>query len=138
MTPTKPPTIAPPIANGIQLPEGPPNATNSSTTATITTTPKTPYASSGSHARGRWLPSLPMLLNASRLHSGSGSLGRLDRVGEHLPPAQPLGHWKAHQLARLGHRRRATADVLGHLPRLGDQVAVGARHLAVRQVEVVL
>src|ERR1700710_1408494 len=42
------------------------------------------------------------------------------------------------QLASLGHAGRAAADVLGHLPRLGDQVPVGAAHLAVRQVEVVL
>src|SRR5207244_3499690 len=34
--------------------------------------------------------------------------------------------------------RRATPDVLGHLPCLRDQLAVRARHVAVRQVEVVL
>src|SRR5215203_6777138 len=42
------------------------------------------------------------------------------------------------QLARFGDARRAAADVFGHLPRLGDQLAVGLAHLAVRQVEVVL
>src|SRR4249919_930088 len=42
------------------------------------------------------------------------------------------------QLARLGDAGDFAADVFGHLARLADQVAVGARHLAVRQVEVVL
>src|SRR5680860_1269338 len=42
------------------------------------------------------------------------------------------------QLASLGDRGGAAADVLGHLARLGDQLAVGLRHLAARQVEVVL
>src|SRR6476620_1290343 len=42
------------------------------------------------------------------------------------------------QLTSLGYGGRAATDVLGHLPRLGDQVAVGAAHLAVRQIDVVL
>src|SRR4249920_618904 len=42
------------------------------------------------------------------------------------------------QLASLGHGGSAPTDVLGHLARLGDQLAVGLAHLAVRQVEVVL
>src|SRR3954453_17097652 len=42
------------------------------------------------------------------------------------------------QLARLGDAGRTAADVFGHLPRLGDQLAVGLAHLAVREVEVVL
>src|SRR6476469_951065 len=42
------------------------------------------------------------------------------------------------QSARLGDGGGAAADVFGHLPGLADQVAVGAAHLAVRQVEVVL
>src|SRR5882724_148836 len=42
------------------------------------------------------------------------------------------------QLAGLGDRGDLAADVFGHLPRLADQIAVGAAHLAVGQVEVVL
>src|ERR1043166_869095 len=42
------------------------------------------------------------------------------------------------QVAGLGDAGGAAADVFGHLPRLGDQLTVGLRHLAVRQVEVVL
>src|SRR4051794_23968303 len=42
------------------------------------------------------------------------------------------------QLASLGDAGHPAPDVLGHLARLGDQVAVGTGHLAVRQVEVVL
>src|SRR4051794_16540903 len=42
------------------------------------------------------------------------------------------------QLTRLGDAGGTAADVFGHLPRLGDQLAVGLAHLAVRQVEVVL
>src|SRR5690242_2286555 len=42
------------------------------------------------------------------------------------------------QLPRLLDAGGAAADVFGHLPRLRDQVAVRPRHLAVRQVEVVL
>src|SRR4051795_8043922 len=42
------------------------------------------------------------------------------------------------QLPGLGDAGGPAADVLGHLARLGDQVAVGACHLAARQVEVVL
>src|SRR6478609_8701112 len=42
------------------------------------------------------------------------------------------------QLASLCDGGGATADVLGHLARLGDRLAIGLRHLAVRQVEVVL
>src|SRR6185503_6842853 len=42
------------------------------------------------------------------------------------------------QLAGFGDRGHLATDVLGHLPRLGDQVAVGAAHLAVWQIEVVL
>src|SRR3954463_584768 len=42
------------------------------------------------------------------------------------------------QLAGFVDRRRATAGVLAHLPGLRDQVAIRARHLAVRQIEVVL
>src|SRR5215468_2383244 len=49
-----------------------------------------------------------------------------------------LARRHAQQLARLGDGGGAAADVLGHLASLGDQVAVGAAHLAVRQVEVVL
>src|SRR6188474_378745 len=50
--------------------------------------------------------------------------------------ALTLRHSK--QLARLADAGNLAADVFGHLPRLGDQVAVGAAHLAVWQVEVVL
>src|SRR5437899_6106186 len=42
------------------------------------------------------------------------------------------------EAARLVHGGRTTAGVLRHLSRLRDQVAVRARHLAVRQIEVVL
>src|SRR6476659_3452143 len=42
------------------------------------------------------------------------------------------------QLASLGDAGGTAADVLGHLARLGDQLAVRLRHLAARQVEVVL
>src|SRR4051794_28978203 len=42
------------------------------------------------------------------------------------------------QLARLGDASRTAADVFGHLPRLGNQLAVGLAHVAVWQVEVVL
>src|SRR6185503_1502000 len=42
------------------------------------------------------------------------------------------------QLAGFGDAGDLAADVFGHLPRLADQVAVGAAHLAVGQVEVVL
>src|SRR3954452_9004692 len=42
------------------------------------------------------------------------------------------------QLPRLGDAGGAAAAVFGHLPRLGDQLAIGLAHLAVRQVEVVL
>src|SRR3954451_18366941 len=46
--------------------------------------------------------------------------------------------WNPQQLARLGDAGGATANVFSHLPRLGDQLAVGLAHLAVGQVEVVL
>src|SRR3982750_2922657 len=49
-----------------------------------------------------------------------------------------LMFWHSQQLARLGDAGDTAAYVLGHLPRLGDQVTVGAAHLAVGQVEVVL
>src|SRR4051794_14246937 len=42
------------------------------------------------------------------------------------------------QLPRFGDAGQAAAHVLGHLPRLGDQVSVGAAHLTVRQIEIVL
>src|SRR6202042_1834209 len=42
------------------------------------------------------------------------------------------------QPARLGDRGGAPAHVFGHLACLGDQVAVGAGHLAAWQVQVVL
>jgi hypothetical protein len=45
---------------------------------------------------------------------------------------------KPKHLARLLHRRGPPAHILGHLPRLRDQLAVRSRHLTVRQVEVVL
>src|SRR3954451_12105141 len=67
------------------------------------------------------------------------------RVTLATPPApsarrRSRGHLglEPEHLARLGHGGGATADVLGHLARLGDQVAVGAGHLAVGQIEVVL
>src|SRR5437763_11088730 len=44
----------------------------------------------------------------------------------------------AQQPACLVDRRRPPPRVLGHLARLRDQLAVRARHLAVREVEVVL
>src|SRR4051812_34658533 len=50
--------------------------------------------------------------------------------------ALTLGH--SQQLTCLGDAGDLAADVFGHLARLGDQVAVGAAHLAARQVEVVL
>src|SRR5919204_4364080 len=46
--------------------------------------------------------------------------------------------WNPEQLACFGDGRNSPADVLRHLPRLGDQVAVRASHLAAREVEVVL
>src|SRR6476646_3567116 len=51
---------------------------------------------------------------------------------------RPLTPGDPQELARLGDAGGAAADVFGHLPRLGDQLAVGLAHLAVRQVEVVL
>src|SRR4051794_22303990 len=50
--------------------------------------------------------------------------------------ALTFGH--SQQLARLGDAGSAAAYVLGHLPRLGDQVSVGTAHLPVGQVKVVL
>src|SRR5258705_9355818 len=41
-------------------------------------------------------------------------------------------------LAGLGDTGDAAADVFCHLARLSDQVPVGARHLAVGEIEVVL
>src|SRR3954454_23074085 len=70
------------------------------------------------------------------------SSGRVTVATPSAPSARrgSRGHLRleAEHLAGLGYRRGAAADVLGHLPRLGDQVAVGAGHLAVGQVEVVL
>jgi hypothetical protein len=42
------------------------------------------------------------------------------------------------QAPRLGHGGWAATDVFGHPARLGDQVAIGAGHRAVGEVEVVL
>src|SRR2546421_12529481 len=42
------------------------------------------------------------------------------------------------QLASLLHHRGAAPRILGHLPRLRDQLAVRARHRAIGQEEVVL
>ena len=66
-----------------------------------------------------------------------GEVEDLDAL-ERPAHARRLALRRGEQLARLGHRRGAPAHVLHHLARLGDQVAVRARHLAVRQVEVVL
>src|SRR3954467_12890897 len=62
--------------------------------------------------------------------SGSSVMGEL-RSRLH-PPRHP------EKLAGLGDGRRAATDVLCHLTDLGDEVPVRARHVAVRQVEVVL
>src|ERR1043166_9673291 len=45
---------------------------------------------------------------------------------------------QSQQLAGFGDAGDAAADVFSHLPRLGDQVPVGATNLTVRQVEFVL
>src|SRR5579863_4935939 len=54
------------------------------------------------------------------------------------PCSRSRGRGEPQQRARFVDRRGPAARVLGHLPGLGDQLAVGARHGAVRQVEVVL
>src|SRR5207247_5421520 len=67
-----------------------------------------------------------------------GRLRGLDRMRQHLSPRRLLALRHPEHLPGLGDRGRAAADVLGHLAGLGDQVAVRPRHLAIRQVQVVL
>src|SRR4051794_32894445 len=56
----------------------------------------------------------------------------------HCPPSYLHPPWCAQQLARLPDAGRPAAHALQDLARLGDEVAVRARHLAVREIEVVL
>src|SRR5436309_3273465 len=83
--------------------------------------------------------------------SGSRLIGPLPSSAPHRRPAgrpyrpSPLPSRDADlALGDRQHRpcladgRRPAPHVLGHLPCLGDQIAVGAGHAAVRQVEVVL
>src|SRR5581483_5612397 len=63
---------------------------------------------------------------------------RRERSRTFSPSSGRLMRPHAEKLARLGDRRRTSPEILGQLPRLGDQLAVGARHAAVREVEVVL
>src|SRR4029078_3171435 len=74
---------------------------------------------------------------ASRTRPGAAARDR----GPSRPPtggscSDPPG--PAEHVARLGHGGRAPADVLRHLTRLGDEVAVGPRHRAVGEGEAVL
>ena len=64
--------------------------------------------------------------------------GQQPRQVQHPDPVQRSGHAAFSSGARLGDRRDPPAGVQGHPRGPLDEVAVGARHLAAGQVEVVL
>ena len=68
---------------------------------------------------------------------GAEAAGQQPREVEHADAVERAAH-EAQALARLRDRGRPPPDVLAHAPRARHEVAVGARHLAVREVEVVL
>ena len=60
------------------------------------------------------------------------------REVEHADALERAAHVRPRRSRGLGDRRRPPPDVLAHPPRPRHEVAVGARHLPVREVEVVL